>query len=65
MIAQKRFEAKAMLAAPVLFLVFMDMSSPDYMQPLHSGIGLVISAFALLLFAGCSWLILKIMDIRI
>ncbi len=65
MIAQKRFEAKAMLAAPVLFLVFMDLSSPDYMEPLHSGVGLIISAFALLLFAGCSWLILKIVNIAV
>lgn len=65
MIAQKRFEAKAMLAAPVLFLLFMEMTSPDYMEPLHSGIGIVISAFSLVLYAGCSWLILKIMDIKI
>lgn len=65
MIAQKRFEAKAMLAAPVLFLMFMDLTSPDYMRPLHSGVGLLISAVALLIFVACSWLILKIMDIRI
>ncbi|MGG6312820.1 type II secretion system F family protein [Paenibacillus macerans] len=65
MLAQKRFEAKAMLAAPVLFLLFMQMTSPDYMRPLHHGLGLAISALALLLFAGCSWLMLKIIDIRI
>ncbi|WP_435922042.1 type II secretion system F family protein [Paenibacillus sp. DYY-L-2] len=65
MIAQKRFEAKAMLAAPILFLVFMDLTSPDYMSPLHSGVGLLVSGFGLLLFAGCSWMIMKIMDIRI
>ncbi len=65
MIAQKRFEAKAMLVAPVLFLLFMQLTSPDYMAPLHSGLGLVISGAALLLFAGCSWLMLKIIDIRI
>lgn len=65
MIAQKRFEAKAMLVAPVLFLLFMEMTSPEYMQPLHQGLGLVISAVALLLFAGCSWLMLKIIDIRV
>lgn len=65
MIAQKRFEAKAMLASPVLFLLFMDLSSPDYMQPLHQGIGLIISAAALILFALCSWIMMKIMDIRV
>lgn len=65
MIAQKRFEAKAMLVAPVLFLLFMQLTSPDYMAPLHDGLGLLISGVALLLFAGCSWLMLKIIDIRI
>lgn len=65
MIAQKRFEAKAMLAAPILFLLFMEMSSPDYMQPLHNGVGIIISAFSLVLYAVCSWWIIKIMDIKI
>ncbi len=65
MIAQKRFEAKAMLAAPVLFLLFMQMTSPDYMRPLHQGVGLLISGLALVLFAVCAWLMLKIIDIRI
>lgn len=65
MIAQKRFEAKAMLAAPVLFLLFMQMTSPDYMRPLHHGSGLLISGLALLLFTVCAWLMIKIIDIRI
>ncbi|MNJ39131.1 Bacterial type II secretion system protein F domain protein [compost metagenome] len=65
MIAQKRFEAKAMLASPVLFLLFMDLTSPEYMQPLHHGAGLVISAVALILFVICSWIMMKIMDIRV
>lgn len=65
MIAQKRFEAKAMLAAPILFLLFMEMTSPDYMRPLHSGVGIFISAISLMLYAGCSWLMVKIMDIKI
>ncbi|MNW48884.1 Bacterial type II secretion system protein F domain protein [compost metagenome] len=65
MIAQKRFEAKAMLAAPILFLLFMQMTSPDYMLPLHQGVGLLISGLALLLYAVCAWLMLKIIDIRL
>lgn len=65
MIAQKRFEAKAMLAAPVLFLLFMQLTSPDYMRPLHQGAGLLISGLALLLYAFCAWLMLKIIDIRV
>ncbi|GGG18875.1 hypothetical protein GCM10010913_46260 [Paenibacillus aceti] len=65
MIAQKRFEAKAMSAAPLFFLVFMEFSSPDYMRPMHSGIGLIISFFALALFALCFWLMMRIMNIRV
>ncbi|RUT46622.1 pilus assembly protein TadB [Paenibacillus anaericanus] len=65
MIAQKRFESKVMMVSPLFFLVFMDMSSPDYMSPMHSGIGLVISAVALLVFALCAWLMMKIMDIKV
>ncbi|WP_068779980.1 type II secretion system F family protein [Paenibacillus sp. GM2] len=65
MIAQKRFEAKAMSAAPIFFLVFMEFSSPDYMLPMHSGTGLAISFLALTVFALCFWLMLKIMDIRV
>lgn len=65
MIAQKRFEAKAMLAAPVLFLLFMQLTSPDYMRPLHQGAGLLISGLALLLYAICAWLMLKIINIRV
>ncbi|WP_185897388.1 type II secretion system F family protein [Paenibacillus zeisoli] len=65
MIAQKRFESKALLGAPIFFLLFMNFSSPDYMQPLYSGIGLFISGIALLMFGGCFWLINKIMNIRI
>ncbi|MNK25426.1 Bacterial type II secretion system protein F domain protein [compost metagenome] len=65
MIAQKRFESKALLGAPIFFLLFMNFSSPDYMQPLYSGIGLFISGIALLMFGGCFWLITKIMNIRI
>lgn len=64
-IAQKRFEAKAMMISPLLFLVFMDMTSPDYMSPMHSGIGLVISGLALLIFGLCAWLMMKIMDISV
>ncbi|GGH13207.1 type II secretion system F family protein [Paenibacillus segetis] len=65
MIAQKRFEAKAMMMSPLLFLVFMDMTSSDYMSPMHSGIGLVISGLALLVFGLCAWLMIRIMDISV
>lgn len=65
MIAQKKFEAKAMICAPVAFLMFMNFSSPDYMLPMHSGLGIVISAIALIMLGFCSWWMLKIMDISV
>ncbi len=65
LLAQKRMESKLMLAAPLFFLIFMNLSSPDYMSPLYSGTGLLISGIALLLFGLCFWLINKIMNIRV
>ncbi|WP_094096429.1 type II secretion system F family protein [Paenibacillus physcomitrellae] len=64
-LAQKRLESKLLLAAPIFFLAFMNLSSPDYMSPLYSGAGLVVSAAALVLFGVCFWLIRKIMNIRV
>ncbi|MBP2000558.1 tight adherence protein B [Paenibacillus shirakamiensis] len=65
MMAQKRFEAKALLGTPVFFLIFMDLSSPEYMLPLYSGTGLFISGTALLLFLACFWMTNKIMNIEV
>lgn len=64
--AQKKLESKLLLAAPVLFLLFMELTSPDYMRPLHnSGMGLVISGISLVLFGLCFWLVNKIMKIKV
>ncbi|GIO31865.1 hypothetical protein J2TS6_30060 [Paenibacillus albilobatus] len=65
LVAQKKFESKALLAAPVLMLVFMNLTSGDYMTPMFSGIGMIISTFALLGLAGCLIWIVKIMNINI
>ncbi len=65
LVAQKKFESKALLAAPILMLVFMNLTSGDYMKPMFSGMGMIISTFALLGLAGCLLWIIKIMNIRI
>ncbi|WP_054956502.1 type II secretion system F family protein [Paenibacillus dakarensis] len=66
MIAQKKFESKALLLSPFMLLLFMNMSAADYMEPMHnSGAGIVISTFALLALTGCFWWITKMMDIRV
>lgn len=65
MIAQKKFESKAILAAPVLMILFMNLSSPDYMTPMYSGIGLIISTFSLAVLGACGIWISKIMNIKL
>lgn len=65
LVAQKKFESKALLAAPILMLVFMNLTSGDYMKPMFSGMGMIISTFALLGLAGCLLWIIKIMNIKI
>ncbi|MCT1401381.1 pilus assembly protein TadB [Paenibacillus sp. LC231] len=65
MIAQKRFESKALLAAPFLLLLFMNLTSPDYMEPMYSGSGIMISTFALAALGGCFLWITKMMNIKV
>lgn len=66
MIAQKKFESKALLAAPFLLLLFMNMSASDYMKPMHgSAAGFIISTLALLVLGGCFWWITKMMNIKV
>ncbi|WP_339267735.1 type II secretion system F family protein [Paenibacillus sp. FSL K6-1330] len=65
MIAQKRFESKALLAAPFLLLLFMNMTSPDYMESMYSGSGIIISTFALAALGGCFLWITKMMNIKV
>ncbi|MEC0239408.1 type II secretion system F family protein [Paenibacillus dokdonensis] len=65
LVAQKKFESKALLAAPILMLVFMNLTSADYMKPMFSGMGMIISTFALLGLIGCLLWIIKMMNIKI
>ncbi|RED63022.1 type II secretion system F family protein [Cohnella lupini] len=65
MMAQKRFESKALSFAPIIIVAFLTLSSPDYMAPLHSGVGYVIMTAALLVLVGCYWITQRIMNIRV
>ncbi|WP_098748703.1 type II secretion system F family protein [Paenibacillus sp. EZ-K15] len=65
MIAQKRFESKALLAAPFLLLLFMNLTSPDYMETMYSGPGIMISSVALAALGGCFLWISKMMNIKV
>jgi tight adherence protein B len=65
MIAQKKFESKAILAAPIAMIGFMNLSSPDYMLPMYSGIGFIISTCSLVVLGACAIWIIKIMKIEL
>ncbi|OAB46334.1 type II secretion system F family protein [Paenibacillus glacialis] len=65
MIAQKKFESKAILVAPILMILFMNLSSPDYMLPMYSGIGFIISTLSLAVLGACTIWISKIMNIKL
>ncbi|WNQ09134.1 type II secretion system F family protein [Paenibacillus aurantius] len=66
LIAQKRFEAKVLGAAPLAIIALLSLSSPDYMAPLYDGAsGMAIMTLSLILLAGCLAIIIKIMDIKV
>lgn len=62
-IAQKKFEAKALLISPVLMVIFMSLTAGDYMQPMYTGAGIAISTLALGALFLCYLWTIKIMDI--
>ncbi|QTH43551.1 type II secretion system F family protein [Cohnella sp. LGH] len=64
LIAQKRFEAKVMMAMPFAFVGILNFLAADYMQPMREGMGIVVMSVCLLLLALCSWWIVRIMDIK-
>lgn len=62
-IAQKKFEAKALLASPLAMVLFMSLTAGDYMQPMYTGAGIAISTLALGGLFLCYLWTSKIMDI--
>ncbi len=64
-LARKRFEARMMLAAPFVFVLFLSVTAPDYMAPLHSAVGYVLLTVALIVHAGCYYLTDRIMAIEL
>lgn len=66
MMAQKRFEAKALVVAPVLLVALLNWSSPDYMAPLYVlGPGPLIMTAALVVFGFTVWVINRIINIKV
>ncbi|UQZ35217.1 pilus assembly protein TadB [Paenibacillus sp. PK3_47] len=62
-IAQKKFEAKALLVSPLGMVLFMSLAAGDYMAPMYTGAGMVISTLALAGLFLCYLWTVKIMDI--
>ncbi|MBW4083431.1 type II secretion system F family protein [Paenibacillus sp. S150] len=62
-IAQKKFEAKALLASPLFMVLFMSLTAGDYMQPMYTGAGIAISTLALGALFLCYLWTSKIMNI--
>ncbi|OCT14523.1 hypothetical protein A8709_25970 [Paenibacillus pectinilyticus] len=65
MIAQKRFESRVLVVAPVVIVAVLAFSSPDYMVPLYSGSGVLIMTICLLMLGACYVLTQKIMNIKV
>lgn len=54
LIAQKRFEARALCMIPPLIIAVLSFGSAEYMQPLYSGGGRGIMTLAWIGLAGCA-----------
>ncbi|WP_171647040.1 type II secretion system F family protein [Paenibacillus phytorum] len=65
MIAQKRFESRVLLFAPIVIVAVLAFSSPEYMVPLYSGSGVLIMSASLVLLGACYILTQKIMNIKV
>lgn len=65
LISQKRFESRIMMGMPFAFVGVLGFMAADYMQPLHEGMGVLLLTVCLLLLMGCSWWMIRIMDIKL
>ncbi|ULL15741.1 pilus assembly protein TadB [Paenibacillus sp. H1-7] len=65
MMSQKRFESKVLTFAPLVVVAVLNLSSPDYMEPLYQGSGLLTMTVALLVLIGCYAITKWIMDIKV
>ncbi|NEW06488.1 pilus assembly protein TadB [Paenibacillus sp. SYP-B3998] len=65
MIAQKRFESRVLLFAPIIIVAVLAVTSPEYMEPLYTGSGVLIMTASLLLLSACYGITQKIMNIKV
>ncbi|MFC5470347.1 type II secretion system F family protein [Cohnella suwonensis] len=65
LVAQKKFEAKIMMVMPFAFVGFLGLMAPDYMEPLHKGMGLLLLTACLALLLVCGRWIVGLMAIKL
>jgi tight adherence protein B len=65
MVTQKRLEARLLSVIPYVIIAFLSFSSPDYMQPLYEFNGRLIMAGALVLLLTSSWVMKRMMEIKV
>jgi len=65
MVAQKRFEARALLVAPLGIVAVLAFTSPEYMDPLYTTKGHFIMSACLVFLTACFWITQKIMNIKV
>lgn len=64
-IAQKKLESRMMMAAPFVFLQFLNMMAADYMVTLYNGFGYILLTIVLLLLLFCFWIMNKFTQIKL
>ena len=64
-ISQKKFESKAMFASPFVFLLVLSVTSPDFLTPLYSPAGYLISSVSIVVLFACFLWVNRIMNIRV
>ncbi|EXX89661.1 pilus assembly protein TadB [Paenibacillus darwinianus] len=65
MVAQKRFEARIMMAVPFVFMAVLSWAAPDYLAPLRQGMGYAVVTVALIMLVGCIYLIHRWMSFEV
>ena len=64
-VAQKKFEAKILNLAPIVFVAVLNITSPDYMAPLFAGPGRMVMIAALALLSLAYFINRQIMNIKV
>lgn len=65
MLSRKKLEGNILSAAPIIFVLVLRISSPDYMEPMYYGVGVWIMLLALVLLVCCLLLSRWIMSIKV